>query len=200
LRHPMTMRALAIACALAGITACDQDGVTHFRVAKAPPAAAPTVPAGMAGMQGDVPPPPTPSGGLRWTLPKGWSESRGAPMRFASFKVPVKGAVEASVVVLPGPAGGELANVNRWRGQIGLEPIDEAALASARKTLATKAGPLKVYDFASGGASGKRLVAGLTEIEGNTWFVKLTGDAGAVGAAREDFMKLLGSLRRDESR
>jgi hypothetical protein len=102
--------------------------------------------------------------------------------------------------VLPGPAGGELANVNRWRGQIGLEPLDEAALAAARKTLTTKAGPLKVYDFTSGGASGKRLVAGLTEIEGNTWFVKLTGDAGAVGAARDDFMKLLGSLRVDESR
>jgi hypothetical protein len=112
----------------------------------------------------------------------------------------VKGAVDASVVVLPGPAGGELANVNRWRGQIGLEPLDEAALAAARKTLTTKAGPLKVYDFTSGGASGKRLVAGLTEIEGNTWFVKLTGDAGAVGAARDDFMKLLGSLRVDESR
>ncbi len=196
MRHPMTMRALAVACALAGITACDQDGVTHFRVAKA----APAMPASM-GMQGDVPPPATPAGGgLRWTLPRGWSETRGAPMRFASFQVPVKGAVDASVVVLPGPAGGELANVNRWRGQIGLEPLDEAALASARKTLATKAGPLKVYDFTSGGASGKRLVAGLTEIEGNTWFVKLTGDAGAVGAAREDFMKLLGSLRLDESR
>jgi hypothetical protein len=196
----MTMRALAAACALAGFTACDQDGVTHYRVAKASPQGAPTMPAGM-GMQGDVPPPAAPAGGgLRWTLPKGWSETQGGSMRFASFKVPVKGTVDASVVVLPGPAGGELANVNRWRGQIGLEPLDEAALASARKTLATKAGPLKVYDFTSGGASGKRLVAGLTEIEGNTWFVKLTGDAGAVGAAREDFMKLLGSLRLDESR
>ncbi len=199
MRHPMTMRALALACALAGITACDRDEVTHFRVAKAAPAAAPTMPAGM-GMAGDVAPPPTPGAGLRWTLPRGWSETQGGSMRYASFKVPVKGTVDASVVVLPGPAGGELANVNRWRGQIGLEPLDEAALAAARKTVATKAGPLKVYDFTSGGASGKRLVAGLTEIEGNTWFVKLTGDAGAVGAAREDFMKLLGSLRVDESR
>ncbi len=200
MRHPMTMRALALACALAGITACDRDEITHFRVAKAPPPAAPTLPAGM-GAASDVPPPAAPAGGgLRWTLPKGWTQTQGGSMRYASFKVPVTGTVDASVVVLPGPAGGELANVNRWRGQIGLEPLDEAALASARKTLATKAGRLAVYDFTSGGASGKRLVAGLTEIEGNTWFVKLTGDAGAVGAAREDFMKLLGSLRVDESR
>jgi hypothetical protein len=170
----MTMtRALALACALAGITACDGDEVTHFRVAKAPPAAAPAVPAVPAGMatNADVAPPARPTGpGLRWTLPKGWAEAPGGAMRYASFKLPVNGAVDASVVVL------------------------------ARKTLATKAGPLKVYDFTSGGASGKRLVAGLTEIEGNTWFVKLTGDAGAVGAARDDFMKLLGSLRVDESR
>ncbi|HEX9049790.1 MAG TPA: hypothetical protein VF841_04590 [Anaeromyxobacter sp.] len=195
----MTMRALALTCALAGISACDRDEVTHFRVAKAP-AATPAMPAGMDAAADVAPPGRPPGGGLRWTLPKGWSETQGGSMRYASFKIPVEGTVDASVVVLPGPAGGELANVNRWRGQIGLEPLDEAALAAARKTVATKAGPLKVYDFASGGASGKRLVAGLTEIEGNTWFVKLTGDAGAVGAARGDFMKLLGSLRVDESR
>ena len=199
MRHPMTMSRLALACALAAtLGACDREEVAHFRVAKAPPAApAPVAPASMTG---DVPPPARPPGGLRWTLPSGWIETAGGAMRYASFKVPVNGTVDASVVVLPGPAGGELANVNRWRGQIGLPPIDDAALAAARKTLSTKAGPIKVYDFSSGGGSGKRLVAGLTELEGNTWFVKLTGDAAAVGAARGDFMKLLGSLRLDESR
>ena len=35
----------------------------------------------------------------------------------------------------------------------------------------------------------------LAEAKGDTWFVKMTGDAAAVSAAREDFMKLLGSLR-----
>ena len=116
-------------------------------------------------------------------------------MRYATLTPPVAGRIDASVVVLPGPAGGELANVNRWRGQIGLPPLDEAALAKARKVVKTKAGPLRVYDFASEGATPNRLVAGLTEAKGDTWFVKITGDAAAVGAAREDFMKLLGSLR-----
>lgn len=195
MRHPMTMRRVALACAVAaGLTACDREEVAHFRVPKAPPpAAAPVAPAAMTG---EVPPPPTPEGGaLRWTLPKGWTESAGGAMRFATFQVPVKGTVDASVVVLPGPAGGELANVNRWRNQIGLAPLDESGLAAARRTVSTKAGPIKVYDFTSGGATGKRVVAGLTELSGNTWFVKLTGEAAAVGAARADFMKLLGSLR-----
>jgi hypothetical protein len=196
----MDMRRLTIACvATLALAACDGSEVTHFRVAKAPPQAAPpTAPAAMAG---NVPPPARPAGGLRWTLPKGWKETQGGSMRFATFEVPVKGTVDGSVVVLPGPAGGELANVNRWRGQIGLGPLDEAGLSAARKSVSTKAGPLKVYEFSSGaGSSAKRVIAGLTEVGGNTWFVKLTGDADAVGAARADFMKLLGSLRVDESR
>jgi hypothetical protein len=187
----------ALLALLAAAPACDRDAVTHFRVAKEP--AAPPPGGAAAGMQGEVPAPPRPAGGvLRWTLPRGWTESEGGAMRFATFKAPVKGTVDASVVVLPGPAGGELANVNRWRGQIGLPALDEPALAAARKVLPTRAGPLRVYDFTSDGAPRKRLVAGLAESAGNTWFVKMTGEADAVGAARDDFMKLLGSLRFDE--
>lgn len=211
MRHPMTMRALAAVCVLAGLAACDREQIAHYRVAKEQPPPSAAMPAGMgAGASGGamggampegVAPAGKPSGAaLGWTLPKGWVQEQGGAMRYASFKVPVKGTVDASVVVLPGPAGGELANVNRWRGQIGLAPLDEGGLAAARRTVTTKAGPLNVYDFSSGGASGKRLIAGLTALEGNTWFVKLTGEAGAVGAARDDFMKLLGSLRFDEAR
>ncbi len=200
--HPREKLLAGLAMAALAVAGCGRDDVTHFRVAKAPapPAPARAVPAA-AGMAGDVPAPPAPSGApLRWTLPKGWTEAAGGAMRYATFTAPVPGKLDASVVVLPGPAGGELANVNRWRGQIGLPPLDEAGLAAARKVLKARAGPLKVYDFTSDGKPGSRLVAALAEAGGNTWFVKMTGDADAVGAARPDFMKLLGSLRFDESR
>ena len=179
---------LAVAALMA--SACGRDDVTHFRVPKEPQAVAEPPPA-------EAPLPARPKGrGLRWTLPKGWAEKGGGQMRFATLRPPVVGKIDASVVVLPGPAGGELANVNRWRGQIGLPALDEAGLARARKVMKTHgAGPLKVYDFSSEGTPRSRLVAGLTEAGGDTWFVKMTGDADAVGAAREDFMKLLGSLR-----
>ncbi len=101
-------------------------------------------------------------------------------------------------MVLPGAAGGELANVNRWRGQIGLGPIDEPALAAARKVVKTKAGALNVYDFTSGGQTKSRMVAGLISTpDGNTWFLKLTGDADPVAKAKPDFMRILESLRLD---
>lgn len=180
--------ATALAIALTAV-ACGRDDVTHFRVPKETQPQAAVAPAGVSE-------PERPKGrGLRWTLPQGWTEAAGGQMRFATLKPPVPGKIDASVVVLPGPAGGELANVNRWRGQIGLPALDEPGLQRARKVMKTQAGTLKVYDFRSEGKPGSRLVAGLTEAAGDTWFVKMTGDADAVGAARDDFMKLLGSLR-----
>ena len=195
--------------------ACRSERVAHYRVPKEtsfsesqPRPAAPPQPMGErtgAPASGqptgaELPPPPAPSaqGALKWSLPRGWSELPGGGMRFATFKAPFDGKLEATVVVLPGPAGGELANVNRWRGQIGLAGLDEAGLAKARTGLKTKAGAVNVYDFTSEGQVKSRMVAGyISTPDGNTWFLKLTGDANAVAKARPDFMTILGSLHLD---
>lgn len=195
--------AAALALLLSG--GCRRDEVTHYRVPKeeAPagltPAAVTSAPPGMAG---DVPPPPPPAGGARltWTLPSGWTQSLTGGMRYATLRIPVAGKLDVSVVVLPGPAGGELANVNRWRNQIGLPPLDEAAMAKARRTVSTKAGPLAVYDFTSDGQQKSRVVAGLAEAGGSTWFLKMTGDEQPVSAARAQFLRLLESLRLEDAR
>jgi hypothetical protein len=175
------MAALALA-------ACQRDEVAHFRV----PKPRPEVMAEVAGV-----PAPAPSGrGLAWTLPAGWKEaSGGGQMRYATLTPPVQGKVDVTVIRLPGPAGGELANVNRWRNQIGLAPLAEAELPRQRKLVKTPAGELAVYDFTSDGAKRTRTIAGLASIEDETWFVKMTGDAEAVASARPSFLDLLGSLR-----
>ena len=208
--HSKSFAAKAFLLAGSGLLAlalgCGRDQVSHFRVPKEAPASHPDHPGhemegqGMAPAGGEMPAPPRPAGpgSLKWSLPKGWSEVPGEGMRFATFKSPVQGRHEATVVVLPGAAGGELANVNRWRGQIGLGPIDEAALAAARTVVKSKAGDLNVYDFTSEGQAKSRMVAGLISTpDGNTWFLKLTGDAGPVAKAKPDFMRILESLRLD---
>jgi len=156
----------------------------------------------MVPASGQVPTPPAPAAGskLAWTLPARWTESTGGGgMRYATLKAPVDGRIDVSVTVLPGEAGGELANVNRWRAQIGLPAVDAAALAAAREPLRTKAGTVSVYDFTNDAGPKSRVVAGLTVVDGNTWFVKMTGDAAAVAAARPDFLRIVESLRRDAS-
>jgi hypothetical protein len=149
----------------------------------------------MAGGQLPAPPRPAGQGALKWTTPKDWTEQQGSGMRYATLVPPGPGKAEMSVTVLPGAAGGELANVNRWRGQIGLPPIDEAALAAARKVVKSKAGNVSVYDFASDGNVKSRMVVGLlTAPDGNTWFLKLMGEADPVGKAKPAFMKYLETL------
>jgi hypothetical protein len=190
---------------------CRSDQVSHYRVPKEAAATHPdhpghadeaapmpgSLPAGQE-PAANVPPPPTPKGALKWSLPKGWSELPGGGMRFATFKAPFAGKLEATVVVLPGPAGGELANVNRWRGQIGLPALDEAGLAKARTVTKSKAGSVNVYDFTSDGQAKSRMVAGyISTPDGNTWFLKLTGDADPVAKAKPEFMTILGSLHLD---
>jgi hypothetical protein len=194
---PLRLAILTSAAALS-LTACRKDEVTHVRVPKG--STAPEPQAAPPGMQGDVAPPPRPAeGGLKWTLPKGWGESATpGGMRYATLTAPVQGKVDVSVVVLPGPAGGELPNVNRWRNQISLPPVDEAGLAKARQVVKTKAGAVSVYDFTNDAAAKSRMIAGLlASADGNTWFVKMSGDAKPVGEARKDFLKLLETLRFD---
>jgi hypothetical protein len=199
--------ALALAAGILLLLGCDRDQVTRSVPAPAASPAANPAPAGMPGgmpgavppgMTGDVPPPPAPSNPLKWTLPKGWTSTPGSGMRFATLNPPGPGKVELSVVCLPGSAGGELANVNRWRGQIGLEPIDEKALAAAKKTVKSKAGAVTVFDFTSQGQVQSRMLTGtLTTQDGNSWFLKLVGDAEPVGKARPEFLKFLETLHLD---
>ena len=143
-------------CVVVMATACQREGVSHVRVPKEADQPPPSMGGGgmgggnMAG--GQLPPPPPVAGdkALQWLLPPGWTARMDGGMRYATLTPPQDaGKVEVSVVTLAGPAGGELANVNRWRGQIGLPPVEEAALAGLRKPLRSAAGPIALYDFES---------------------------------------------------
>ena len=66
------------------------------------------------------------SDALSFTLPNGWAASNGSSMRLESFNVPFDGGLgDLSVIRLGGNAGGDLANINRWRGQLNLPAIDK---------------------------------------------------------------------------
>jgi hypothetical protein len=173
---------------------CRRDEVTHVRIAKA--AGTGVV---RSAQVADVPA-ATLTSTIGWTLPQGWTQA-GAQlaggMRYATLKPGVPGRVEVSVVVLAGTAGGELANVNRWRGQLGLPALDDTGLSAARATVRSKAGPFSVYDFANGGRKQSRMIAAAAALDGSTLFVKMLGDAGPVGAARSDFLHLLEGIHVD---
>ena len=192
-------------CVVVMATACQREGVSHVRVPKEVDGPAPAMggmgggPMGGGGMGGGQLPPPPPVAGdkaLQWLLPPGWTARMDGGMRYATLTPPQDaGKVEVSVVTLAGPAGGELANVNRWRGQLGLPPVEEAALAGMRKPLRSAAGPIALYDFESEGQAKTRTVAALlTTADGDTWFLKMTGDSAAAETQMKDFGALLMTL------
>lgn len=83
--------------------------------------------------------------------PPGWQRQPPAPMRKASFVVEgADGAkVDISVTSFQGESGGLLANINRWRGQLGLDAFDAEHLESIieRRTLAGR--DLVIVDLAN---------------------------------------------------
>jgi hypothetical protein len=176
---------LALAAALA---ACQKDEISVRREPK-------EAPAELAGAAAA----PRPRG-VHWTAPRGWTDAPAGGMRVATLRPPAaRGKAEASVAAFPGDVGGELANVNRWRGQIALPPLAEADLPAARRSVRCPLGTIALYDFTGGGASPARVVAGMLSVGGTTWFFKLSGDARAVAADAPEFLRMLRGLTSDAS-
>jgi len=75
-------------------------------------------------------------GKLKWTAPPGWTEEKGNANREATLRFGDREPkLEISVTRLQGDGGGMLANLNRWRDQIGLEKVGEAELAAQVKKI-----------------------------------------------------------------
>ena len=133
----------------------------------------------------DGPPGPTASANdpLRiWALPEGWRElPTTAPMRLATLMIgDGNEAVEVAITSFPGDVGGDLANVNRWRGQLGLSAVDPSELEGLleRFTQGVYTGYLVRIDNEGNSMLAAAIVSPSAE---RSWFVRVLGDGAAVG-------------------
>lgn len=133
---------------------------------------------------------------LHWTLPEGWTQVAPGDMSIATFKVQSQNNAEAevSVVPLPGPAGGQDANVNRWRRQIGLPEATPDEVEKMAETVQAGDQTAKLYDIAGQGSNTKRILGVIQERSGMTWFFKMMGDASLVEQQKPSFLAFLKSL------
>lgn len=146
----------------------------------APSAAAPTPVSPSAASHSDWP----------WRAPESWQllpEPR--PMRLATYQAQgPDGSVEIAISRFPGDVGGMLANVNRWRGQVGLPPTTQGELAGM------------IESFQSSGFEGSLLhikgteqhivVASLYETDADrTWTVRVSGSEAVATALKDDVFK-----------
>jgi hypothetical protein len=131
---------------------------------------------------------------IKWVVPEGWKSGPPSSMRYASFKVVGKSGEtgDASVSVFGGDGGGDLKNVNRWRSQIGLDPIGENDLKSLLIPVNSNDGSVLTVDMTG---PKNHILAGWYKTDGKTWFFKLIGPDELVTAEKPSFMKFLQSVQ-----
>ncbi len=138
-----------------------------------------------------------------WAPPAHWQEQSPSPMRVASFRAKNNGGEsDISISKLSGTGGGTLANINRWRGQIGLEMLTESSLATVTKPLDPKTPNAILVDMTgTDSKTGRptRLVAAIVPQIEETWFYKMTGDPAAVEGETEIFLKFVRSANYEHN-
>ncbi len=138
---------------------------------------------------------PTAQGaGLAWTAPSHWQAKPASAMRKGSYGVPVEGGAPAdlSITAFPGDTGGEVANLNRWRGQVQLPALSEAELAKVVTRFEQNGLKFAVVDFDNGQT---RVLGAIVPANGSTWFFKLTGPTAAMAKEKDTFLAFLKTVK-----
>src|SRR5438876_758961 len=91
---------------------------------------------------------------VTWKTPPGWKDEPGDRMRFATLRLEADGKVELAISELP--ASDILANVNRWRGQLALPPVEQAELPNVTSKVKVDGVDATVVDF-TGTGGGKKM-------------------------------------------
>jgi hypothetical protein len=179
------------------LASCRDAKVAAYRIPKekeseVTPSAGPSAPAPMMTVAAN------PVSELTWSAPAQWKPKQPSSMRRGSFDVgdgPGPFA-DLAITAFPGNVGGDLANVNRWRGQLDLPPITEAELPAALQALPTNGLAIQLADVAGGAADNpQRMLGAIVPYAGATWFFKLTGPTAIVGAEKARFIEFLGTVR-----
>jgi hypothetical protein len=193
---------LAFAAATLLLAGCGDDQVTTYRVPKEKD---PELPAAAAGAAADQAPGtamadtavPTASGAdLAWTAPAAWVAKAPGPMRKATYGVPGGGGdAELSITAFPNDVGGELANVNRWRGQVGMAALAAADLEASVSRVEANGLKFTIVELAPSGANAEGILGAIVPFDGSTWFFKLKGPVSTLKSAKGDFIGFLHSVR-----
>lgn len=160
-------------------------------------AGAPAAPAAGGSAMASTPVATASGSDLTWTAPAHWTVKPASAMRKGSFAVKVDGAeADLSITAFPGTVGGDLANLNRWRGQVQLPPLAESELESAVQRSERNGLKMTVVDIVGTGASAQRILGAMIPHAGSTWFVKLGPAPDAVVAKEKAaFLAFLDTIK-----
>ena len=132
-----------------------------------------------------------------FSLPEGWTDAGSSGIRKANLRInDASGSAEITALSFPGNVGGNLANVNRWCGQIELNIMSQAQLDSISEpiTISYHGG---TYLRLQGPQ--KSILVGILPFHGSTWFFKMLGDNATVQANELAMKSFLNSIKIHDS-
>jgi len=172
------------------LSACREAKVTSYRVPKevAPPSAADMANTDVHTADGHD---------LTWVAPASWEAKIASSMRRGSYTITgARDTADMSITAFPGDVGGNLDNVNRWRGQILLPKIDAATLSQTSTQVAGQDLMLTMFEMSNPNIPDPQgILAALVNFEGSTWFFKLQGPDKLVAAEKSNFIALLKTVK-----
>ena len=151
------------------LTACDQAAVKSYTIPKEQQAAA--------------------ADELQYSVPAGWRQLPATGIRKATLQI--EGA-ELSVLVFPGDVGGELANINRWREQIGLSPIEAGELPAISIERTISQLPARYVNLIG---TEKVHQGAILPVNGRTWFLSYSDPLIAYKRMKLDYLSFLDSVQ-----
>lgn len=150
-------------------------------------------------MNGAIPAAPAGGPELHWKTPSSWQEQAGnSAFRLATFAVAgAAGKAEVTITRFPGGVGGLLANINRWRGQLGLQPVSDVS-QQPLESLVVDSQPAQLLDLVgasgAGDAGRQRMLVVLLARDDLTWFVKMTGPERLLDEQKRTFVDFARSI------
>ena len=130
-----------------------------------------------------------------WQVPSSWQEVPPPQMLLAKFVMPdsKQPKAEVTVSVFPGDAGGVLPNINRWRRQLKLEPIEDGALGQNTKPLDAAGRKGFLVEFKGENTNGQptQIIGAILPSQEQTWFYKLTGDPQVAQQEKDAFVQFV---------
>jgi hypothetical protein len=135
---------------------------------------------------------------LTWTAPSQWQERAPGSIRKGSYTVPGEGDAKGdlSITAFPGDTGGLHANVNRWRGQIGLAPVSNAEVEKSVQHIDVNGLHIDLVEIVNpAGNPPMRMLGAIVPHQNETWFFKLTGPDVLIASQRETFRSFLNTIK-----
>ena len=134
-----------------------------------------------------------------WVKPDSWIEFEGSSMRLASFHVPYSyGLGELSLFILDGDGGGLVANVNRWRGQVGLPTQTLIEINASADNRENDLGQYQIFKIINRVDFNQAFMCAVMPMGNKTIFAKLNIEKIGINEVEGDFLDFCQSFKFTE--